>query len=222
MIRRSTWFLIAGLLLISGFAIYLRNRQAKELIAPTPTSALSPLFGSSLGQPTRIHVESDLGVVVGLSRTSDGRWAMQAPHAGEADQAAAEAAATQVGALRVLSTVQLEPDVIGLDKPAFTLSVSFGEGKEHTVLVGAKTPIQDGYYTRLDGGPFQIVDKAGLDALIGLLTNPPYPATPTPETPPTEAMPPASAPGTATSGPSESSTPGAAPGAETTTATAAP
>jgi hypothetical protein len=80
----------------------------------------------------------------------------------------------------VLSTVQLGLDVVGLDKPSYIMSFKFTDGSSHTLNVGAVTPIQDGYYTSLDGGSVRIVDKQGLDALIQLLAEPPYVATPVP------------------------------------------
>jgi hypothetical protein len=145
---------------------------------------------------------------VRFSRDESGKWVLQAPTAEPAYQAAAEAAASQVGALRVLASVSLGADIIGLDDPAYTLTVGFGERESHELLVGSVTPIQDGYYAQLDGGTKLVVDKIGLDALIRLLTNPPYaetrtptpePSTPTPEAP-TESLQ-APAPATTTSTP---------------------
>ena len=144
-----------------------------------------------------------------LARNADGNWVLEAPEEAAADQAAAEAAATQIGALRILSTVDLSPEIIGMDAPAYTLTLKFDDGSKHTLLIGAITPITDGYYTQLNGGPYQVVDKYGLDALIGLLDAPPYLATPTAQGVPltgavrhTDSVPPASPePTTATAAP---------------------
>ncbi len=68
-------------------------------------------------------------------------------------------------------------------------AITFNGGKTHNLTVGSVTPIQDGYYTSLDGGPVQVVDKTGLDALIPLVEQPPYAATLTPAVPPTVAPP---------------------------------
>ena len=121
-----------------------------------------------------------IGVSVEVARDQSGAWVVRAPTQAAANQASAEAAATQVGALRVLGSVELGPEIVGLDKPAYTLTVTFGPGTTHQVVVGSVTPIQDGYYAQLDGGPIKVVDKVGLDALLGLLTSPPYLATLTP------------------------------------------
>ena len=180
MIRRSTWIVLIFLLALIGLSFYLRGREARELAAATPTEGVSHLFAGGEGAPTMIRVEDSLGVAVEFSRDEQGIWVLNAPESAAADQAVAEAAATQVDALRVLSTVDLAPDIIGLDSPAYTISLAFGQSIAHKLLIGAVTPISDGYYVQLDDGPYQVVDKYGLDELTGLLTNPPYLATPTP------------------------------------------
>ncbi len=184
MIRRNTWLLLVVLAGLIGFAFYLKNHEAQQAAAATPTptgSSSQPLFSADLGAPRTIKIEDTTGNSVQLERNDSGVWVLKAPTSGATDQAAAEAAATQVTSLQVLSKVQLGLDIVGLDKPSYTISVTFpDDNKTHVLAVGALTPIQDGYYTSLDGGPIQIVDKPGLDALVLLLTKPPYAATQTP------------------------------------------
>jgi hypothetical protein len=154
---------------------------------------MAPLFEADARQPSSIRIENAAGDAVEFARGADGAWQLSAPSDTAADQAAAEAAATQIGALRSLSVVRLAPAVVGLDSPSFTLTVMFeGEATPHSLRVGSPTPIQDGYYAQLDNGAFQVVDKYGLDQLIGLLKAPPYLATPT--VPPSATATAASAP----------------------------
>jgi hypothetical protein len=185
MIRRGTWIAIAVLLALVGLSYFLRDRQSKTAEAATPTQGLSPLFDAILGEPSRIRIESAAGQATELARNADGAWVLDAPEEVEADQAAAQAAATQIGALRILSTVDLAPEIIGLDAPAYTLILSFNDGSAHSLRIGSITPITDGYYAQLDDGPYLVVDKYGLDELIGLLGAPPYQTTPTAEVAPT-------------------------------------
>jgi len=201
MIRRNTWIVLVVLLGLVGFSFYLRDAKSRRAAGATPTSGPAPLFTAAEGAPTDIRIENSSGSAVELARDQDGKWVLKAPTQGDANQASAEAAATQVGALRVISDVQLAADVIGLDKPAYTLSVGFGEGKNHRLLVGSVTPIQSGYYVQLDGGQNQVVEKGGLDALLGMLTRPPYLATLTPVASATPSAPPPTTTGTATLAP---------------------
>jgi hypothetical protein len=185
MIRRNTWILLVLLVALVGFYFWLKDRQAKQAALATPTPGVITLFSAAAGTPTDIKLESALGSVVDFGRDQSGTWVVKAPSVAAANQANAEAAAIQVGALRVLANIQLGPDVVGLDKPSNTMTVTYVGGQTHKLLVGSVTPIQNGYYAQLDGGPIQVVDKIGMDALLGLLTNPPYLATLTPSASPT-------------------------------------
>ena len=199
MIRKGTWFVLVLLIALIGLSFYLRDRQAKELAAATPTEGMAHLFADTAGGPTLIRVEGSAGEVVQFSRDSTGTWVLNEPEEAPANQAAAEAAATQVGDLRVLSTIRLAPDIIGLDQPDYTITLSFGDSEEHKLRIGSPTPIQDGYYAQLDNGPFQVVDKFGLDELIGLLASPPFLETPTSPASSTPAPTATSSPAAATS-----------------------
>jgi hypothetical protein len=185
MIRRNTWVVLVLLVIVIGAAYYFNSRKAQQAATATPTGAAgqsdsTSLFSASAGEPTDITVKDTTGKSVEVARNASGAWVLKAPTDAPADQASAEAAATQTTSLKVLSTVQLELNVVGLDKPAYMMSFIFKDGSKHSLNVGSVTPIQNGYYTSLDNGAIKIVDKPGLDALIGLLTNPPYVATPVP------------------------------------------
>ena len=176
----TTWITLLVLVLMVGFAFLFNQQKAKEQAAATPTAGTAMLFTSAEGLPNDIKIEASTGTSVEVARNDKGVWMLKAPTQADADQASAQAAATQVGALQVIGDVQLGLDVVGLDKPADTITLTFTGGKTHKLAVGSVNPIQTGYYVQLDGGKTQIVDKPGLDALLTMLTNPPYVATATP------------------------------------------
>lgn len=180
MIRRNTWILLVVLAALIGFSFFLTNQKAKQAANATPTTGTLMLFNSSEGSPSDIKISDSSGKSVEILRSSSGTWGVQAPIVTAADQGSAEAAATQISAIRILNNVQLGLDVVGLDKPSYTINITFTGSNTHKLLVGSVTPIQNGYYVQLDGSQVQIVDKQGLDAVLGLLTNPPYAATLTP------------------------------------------
>ncbi len=182
MIRRNTWILIVLLAAVIGFAIYFNNRKAKQAAEATPTAAPLSLLSSAEGTPNDIKIEQPAsGKSVEVARTSSGTWVLKAPEAVPADQAQAEAAATQVGALKILlGDISLGLDVVGLDKPTDIITVVLSGGKTHVLNVGSVNPLGTGYYVQVDGGKAQLVDKTGLDALLTMLDNPPYAETPTP------------------------------------------
>lgn len=180
MIRRNTWVLLVILAALVGFSFYLTNQKTKQAAQATPTTGTALLFNSTEGSPNDVKITDNIGNTVEIVKSASGTWSVTSPIKAAADQGSAEAAVTQLSALTVLANVQLGPDVVGLDKPSYAINLSYAGGKTHKITVGSVTPIQNGYYVQLDSLPIQIVDKQGLDVILGLLNNPPYAATLTP------------------------------------------
>lgn len=185
MIRGSTVVYIVLLLVLVGAYVYLNNREQPAEIELTlePGSEVSPeayLFTAEEGTPTSIRIESKTGETVEVARGEDGAWTLNEPDEARADQASAEAAASQVTTMRVVDTVpDVDPEIVGLQDPEYVLTVKFTGGGERTVDVGVITPTESGYYVRNHAGEIVIVSRSSIDALLGLLTNPPYLETPT-------------------------------------------
>ena len=185
MIRRSTVVYILILLALAGAYFYLKVRKAPEadvLVTPEATEQVNYLFTADEGVPTSVHIESLAGETVEVARDAENAWALTLPFEAKAEQGASEAAATQISTMRVLDKVpDLDPKVAGLEPPSYTLTVKFNGGVERTVNIGVVTPSESGYYVRdASGGDVLIVSKSAVDALLMLLTNPPYLETLTP------------------------------------------
>ena len=69
---------------------------------------------------------------------------------------------------------------VGLAIPAKIMEFGFVNGTSHKIEIGSMTPTGSGYYVRYDAGTVYVISKSGIDALLNLLTAPPYPATETP------------------------------------------
>jgi hypothetical protein len=202
MIRKNTWLLLIVLAGLIGLTFYLNNRKALSEFEATPAAEETRfLFTAEEGLPSRIRVEAATGEVTELTHNAGTAWALIQPEGVAADQGLAEAAASQISTLRVLDEVSLDLDIVGLDQPAYVIKIAFTGGKNHTLEVGSVTPSQSGYYVHVDDGGIVIVSKTSLDALVNLVTFPPYAETPTPSP----------APITNTPVPDPESTPTAAP-----------
>ncbi len=187
-IGAGTWITVLVLAGLIGFAVWLNKRPATPDANGTPTSSVSYVFTDQDGRPTSIEVKPAEGNSVRVARNSANAWALELPEAAAADQGSVEAAATSVTTLRILnSQVNGAPDIFGLDKPAYTITVRFTGGSVHVLEVGDKTPTNNGYYVRLDNQKMMIVSLDGIDSLLTLVQSPPYLSTPTPTAlPPTE------------------------------------
>jgi hypothetical protein len=194
--QRKTIFragtLIAVLLLLAMVELSVYLKQQKEKTGTGTATAVSeaaPIFKAEDGVVTSIEVKPTEGEVVKVARDEKNAWVLELPTKTEADQAAAEAAATQVSALKVVSQIDngKSPSIFGLDKPAYIITIEFKNGGKHTLEIGDATPSNSGYYVRVDKGKMVIADLSGIDALLQLGFSPPYLNTPTPTAiPPTE------------------------------------
>jgi len=199
--RQSTVIYLLLFLILVGAYYYLNNRQKPADIALTvePTSEVSYLFTVEDGLPTSIYIESKAGDTVEVARNAENAWALILPTGAPADQASAEAAASQVTTMQILDHLpNIDPDIVGLTDPEYTFVVKFTSGVERNVKIGVITPTESGYYVQNVDGETVIVSKSSVDALLGLLNNPPYLETPTPSPiAPTETpLPPAQDAGT--------------------------
>jgi hypothetical protein len=205
--QRKTIFragtLIAVLLLLAmiELTVYLKQQKEKtDTGTATAVSEAAPIFNAEDGVVTSIEIKPTEGETVKVARDAKNVWALELPTKTEADQALAEAAATQVSALKVISQINADPEIFGLKNPAFTITIEFKGGKKRTLEIGDATPTNSGYYVRVDKDKMMIADLSGIQSLLQLVISPPYLNTPTPTSvPPTET--PVSSPTEAISAP---------------------
>ena len=194
--RRTTVIYILLFLVMAGVYYFLNNRAkpAEIALTLTPADTVSYLFTSSDGTPTSIRMESKAGEVVEFSRNAENAWAVVLPFEASAEQGSSEAAASQIATIPITDHLpNISPKDVGLDAPDYKLTVKFTNSVERIAEIGVITPTGNGYYVRSDAG-IVIVSKSAIDALIGLLTNPPYAETltpsPIPATPTDTPLPP--------------------------------
>ena len=182
--RRPTVIFLLLFLVLAGAYYYLNNREQPADVELTlePTAEVRYLFTAEDGLPTSIRIESKAGDVVEVARDAENAWALIQPIEARADQGAAEAAASQVTTMQVLDTLpEVDPEIVGLTDPEYTFTLNFTSGVERKVDIGVITPTESGYYVRATNGDTVIISRSSVDTLLGLLTNPPYAETPTPE-----------------------------------------
>jgi hypothetical protein len=184
MIRRPTVVYITILLAVLAVYLYFNSRQQSAEAEPTPGpgTEVSYLFTAEAGSPANIQIQAQSGETVELARNPENAWALKQPAAAAVEQGSSEALAGQIMAMRVLEkTDKIDPEAVGLDEPAYILTVKFNNGTERTAKIGVVTPTGSGYYVQdSTGGDVMIISKSSVDALLGLLTAPPYLETPTP------------------------------------------
>jgi hypothetical protein len=184
MIKRSTWILLAVFGLAIGAYFYLKAHPFKSSTPATPsptTSETQFLINTTDEVLSTLNIVDAQGNSVQLERDASGNWTITQPKSSTADQSQAEAAETQLYALKVTTTLETSPsaEVLGLNPAAYTITLVFSSGRQQVLEVGGLTPTNSGYYVRLENKVY-VISQTSLDALLQLMQNPPYSATPTP------------------------------------------
>lgn len=178
--RTGTWVAIAVFAAIALLAYFL-NRDAGITAEAeiTPTVEEKSVFDTT-SIITSIEVSPTDGETVRLERNAENVWVLTQPHKIEADSGLAEAAASQITALKINETIEGDPSIFGFDSPAYTITVEFENGTKSVLEVGDNTPTNNGYYVRLNKQTMMIVSLSSIDSLTNLANFPPYLYTPTP------------------------------------------
>ena len=180
--RAGTWVALAVLALAIG-AVFYMNRQADEKANATETPAAEEtfIFDETL-VATAVEITNAEGISTRIERNADKAWVLSKPEETEADQGAAEAAATQVGALRIIVPIENadDPAIFGLDTPDYVITIEFEDGTKSVLEVGDKTPTENGYYVRKDQKEVFVAALSGIETLESLISAPTYLNTPTP------------------------------------------
>jgi hypothetical protein len=182
--RRSVIFIVIFAVVFA--AAYYFNQHSKSAESEIPTETVEPveyLFDAATdGLPNSIRIDSKAGETVKTARNEENAWVLIQPEETAADQGSVEAAVSQASTLRILDRLSnnIEPDVVGLVEPEYVITLKFMSGVERKVEIGVVTPTESGYYAREEDGKILIVSKGAVDALLSLLTNPPFAVTETP------------------------------------------
>jgi len=175
--KRTTWILLIVFVALVGLFFYLERQGSasqSDLESGTETAgAASFIFTDQNGIPFGIEISDTDGNIVEIARNEEGTWMLKQPTETEAD--------SQVTALRILSTLELAPEDAGLVPPSYVMTVNFSSGESFGLEIGDLSPTQSGYYARVtDSETIQVISKPGIDSLLNLLSDPPYPP-PTPD-----------------------------------------
>lgn len=188
-IRSGTVITLVTFLLVVAISVYISRKKETDAATATPVGGETTyVFTEADGTPTSIKIEPYVGETVQIDRNAENVWELILPAKAEANQGAAEAAATQLSAIGIV-IAELKGDLatFGLDEPAYVITVTFTDGKSHVLEVGDAALSGNGYYVRLDKTRIMLVSLSGIDALTQLVFFPPYLNTPTPTAlPPTE------------------------------------
>ncbi len=180
--------LVAVALLLGAYVLFVqRPRDLAANVTPT-TRVTEYLWTLTSDQVSSFRVE-DLAAsrAVELTKDAAGVWSLVTPGPQPAEQGAVTSALGNITGLTVNTTLTTTTDLapFGVLSPTYRLTVTRNDGWRLVAHVGDKAPTGSTYYVLRDSETTVVtVNAFGLDALIGLLDNPPVvppTATPLPE-----------------------------------------
>lgn len=187
MVRRSTWILLAIFVLLVAVAV-LWPRLKKSDDTPEPTATTQPsqpkVYDVNLEDVIWIQFMDAQGKLVEVERESPtAEWVLVGETLETSDSFRIASVAGQLLAMQAMRTFETDLGIgtVGIDHPGYTITIRTTTGKEIINKIGNLNAVGNGYYIKVDNEPVVIVAKLVLDEVLGILTEPPLAATPTPE-----------------------------------------
>ena len=187
--RTGTWITLLLLAALIGLAYYLNRNEPIAETEATPALEATFVISEQDGNITGIEIKPVDGETVKVARNGEKVWVLELPSATEADQGLVEAAASQITALKIIGEVDADASILGLDEPAYVITIEFADGTKRSLEVGDTTPTRSGYYVRVDKKKTLILTLSSIDSLTNLTRFPPYLNTSTPTPPPLSPTP---------------------------------
>lgn len=175
MLKRSTLIVVGiFIILLVVAALILRNQDNVEEESELATES-SYLIEIGESEIIAMDIQDSDGSKVVVSRDTDGKWILVEPPDETADEARIESVISQASTMRTVSILDLEVDLadLGLDQPKNWIVLTLSNGEQKTAFIGDVTPTNSGYYAYSSGVPVQVVNKANVDGVLGILTEPP-------------------------------------------------
>jgi hypothetical protein len=180
-------FVLAG-----GFVFAFQHFQAQKTSAvatPTPIATPEKLYAITLAGVDRINITDHAGQSITAYRDPETiNWVIEGIPKDTLDSAKIQTTVSQLLDLTVKQTLaeDLPTQAVGLDTPAYTITMTTMEGAQVITYIGNVIPSGNGYYLRVGSGGVVIVDINVVQGVVDMVKNPPLLPTATPEATPTE------------------------------------
>jgi len=201
---RNTLILLVILAALATYAYFGEIQKGTGQGTETPSSQPA-VFNLSDQDILGLKVTTADGKSVELKREAGKPWTMVSPASQGVDDARVNSLVVELAQLKASRALTQTSNLAeyGLITSTFTANITLTGGVTHTLLVGETNPSGNSYYALADSKqtPVYLIYSNNIDELQRLVTQPPYPPTPTPTTLPSptiEILPPITATATLT------------------------
>jgi Domain of unknown function (DUF4340) len=181
MIKRTTWIILGIFVIVLLAFLIWQNFDQEKTASATPTAGVENALDLAGSTISGFQLEQTGGSLIQVAQGDDGAWILSPSQNQPLDVERIQSIIDDLISLRMVSKLDNPPaeEIVGLDPAEYRLVIQLKDGKEQVVLIGTKTPVNDGYYAELEDGTLVVLDTYGLDPVLELLTSPPILPTPT-------------------------------------------
>jgi hypothetical protein len=197
--QRNTLILLVILAALVAYVYFGEIQKGTGQGTETPSSQPA-VFNLSDQDILGLKVTTADGKSVELKREAGKPWTMVSPTSQGVDDTRVNSLVVELAQLKASRALTQTTNLAeyGLITSTFTADITMTGGVTHTLLVGETNPSGSSYYALADGKqtPVYLIYSSNIDELQRLVTQPPYPPTPTPTTlpsPTVEILPPITA-----------------------------
>jgi len=180
-IRKPAWIAILIFMVLAAITLFLEKRgNDLPFIQKTSTPTVYKVVLNPENDISRVTLKTIEHEIVVIKDANLG-WKVISPTdyadgAGIFQEKLSEILSLKV--YRLLSS-NTSDEVLGLkNQPALDILLEYSGGQKDTILIGDQTPIESGYYARLQNGEAVILNKVSVENILDIFTQ--FFATPTP------------------------------------------
>jgi len=173
MISRTTWIVLALFIIALAAAIYLQNTPAPTgtMLTPSPTSypkLINEVFSNNF---VNIAINDAKGSIFAIER-KDNQWIFTDTPDLPVDQGKVQELLDELTSANIFTSLDPKTNLVdlGLDSPAYTINLKMSGGNSFSILIGNKTPVENGgYYAQVNQNPPVVINSGTGEAILNLV-----------------------------------------------------
>jgi hypothetical protein len=180
-IRKPAWIAILIFVVLAAITLFLEKRgDSLPFTQKTATPTVYKVVLHSENEITRVTLKTKDHEVVVTKDPAVG-WKVISPSGNEDGAGIFQEKLSEVLSLKVyrLLSNNSSDELLGIIKqPTLSILLEYSGGQNETIIIGGQTPIESGYYARLQNGDAVILNKVSVENILDIFNQ--FFATPTP------------------------------------------
>jgi hypothetical protein len=180
-IRKPAWIAILIFILLAAITLFLEKRgNDLPFNQKTSTPTIYKVVINSEIDITRVILKTIDHEIVVIKDANLG-WKVISPPDNADSVGIFQEKLSEILSLKVyrMLSSNTSDELLGLNKhPSLDILLEYSDGQKDTILIGDQTPIESGYYARLQNGEAVILNKISVENILDIFTQ--FFTTPTP------------------------------------------